>query len=136
MDGKFTHNLTDSKLSKLQRWMVARAYRNRIAEKRGGTGQGADLFYKEVLASFYDFEYEHFNPEYDDLRRSFGHKRFDPEVIGRSRYNAASAAISRAVARLAKRGLVTQVCGAVSHWAGIELTELGVVLAERVARVQ
>jgi len=138
MDGIFFHNLTDSKLSQLQRWMLARAYQNRTEERRADTGQGADLFYKEVLAGFYGFEYKRSrNPQDYSLRSGrLGRKRFEPELIGRPRYNAACAAVARAVARLAKRGLVTHVWGAVSHWAGIELTESGVLLAERAVRVQ
>lgn len=114
--------------------MVIHAYQNRTAEKRAGSTQGADLFYKEVLAGFYGFGYSHFrDPVEDSLRRRVGRKRFDPDSIGRPRYNAACAAISRAVLRLARRGLVTPVFGEVSHWAGMDLTSSGEVLAERSA---
>ncbi|HZZ79829.1 MAG TPA: hypothetical protein VFE62_15025 [Gemmataceae bacterium] len=57
--------------------------------------------------------------------RAAGGQRFDPDAIGRSKYNSAQASISRACARLEARGLVKRVTGLYSHWAGVEITDKG-----------
>ena len=44
-----------SKLSKLQRWILTHAHKNRVAEHRDLGADGADLFYGQVLAGFYQF---------------------------------------------------------------------------------
>jgi hypothetical protein len=116
-----TENLTVAGLSKLQRWILDHAYQNRLAEHRDEKSKGADLYYGEVLAGFYGFAYEHpRNPEMDTRDVFYGHV-FQPDVIGRSRYNAAQAAVSRAMTRLEQRGLVVVLRSVYSHWAGISL---------------
>jgi len=113
-------------LSKLQTWILEHARVNRLAEHRDGESRGADLYYKEVLAGFYGFPYDRYrNPECDPLRKSLGSQRFHPDQIGRPKYNAACAAISRACSRLEQRGLVRVMTGACSHWAGVSLAQLG-----------
>jgi hypothetical protein len=71
----------------------------------------------------------------ETLRDKEGHrhpggKLFDVEEIGRERYNAACAAISRAMVRLEARGLVKRIYGRISHWSGCDLTPEGVKAAE------
>jgi hypothetical protein len=71
-----------------------------------------DLYYGEVLAGFYGFGYEHpKNPEMDTRFFLGAGQRFEPDVVGRARYNAACAAVSRAVTRLEHRGLVVVLHG-------------------------
>jgi hypothetical protein len=65
-------------------------------------------------------------------KRDIHGKKFEMADIGRERYNAAQAAVSRAMARLEQRGLVTRVCGGYSHWAGINLTPAGVAVVQTV----
>jgi hypothetical protein len=59
----------------------------------------------------------------EDLRSRPGSHRFDREAIGRARYDAAQASLSRAVRRLEARGLVERYEGAVSRWAGVRLAD-------------
>jgi hypothetical protein len=128
-------NLTG--LSTLQRWMLTEAAKNQDRERLGPnllkrgtkTAVGADLYYSEVLAGFYKFPYTQVAVQdctgkvyaTDSLRCHQGTQRFKPEEIGRARYNAACAAISRAASRLERRGLVSVIRGRNSHWAGIDL---------------
>src|SRR5579863_1637444 len=93
-------DITVSGLSRLQRWMLERAAMNRAAEQRNDPSRGADLYYAEVLAGFYGFQ-SHYS-----IRGNPGSHHFRPHEIGRGKYNAACAAISRAAKRLAERGLV------------------------------
>ncbi len=125
-----TLNLTVSRLSKLQRWILEHAHQNRLAEHRDGGSRGADLYYAEVLAGFYGFApVLPVNPDMGTTVRTCCHlcgpgsKRFDPDIIGRARYSAACASLSRAVTRLEYRKLVTVLHGACSHWAGVSLIE-------------
>ncbi len=111
-------NLT-VRLSKLQRWMLVRAHQNRLA------GEKTDLFYGEVLAHYYQFCL----PEDVRTRNVFMGKFFDPELIGRSRYNAACAAVSRAAVRLDRRGLARCMRAVYGHWASIRLTDAGMSVA-------
>ena len=55
-----------------------------------------------------------------------GSKVFEPEGIGRAKYNTATAAVSRAVLRLQSRGLARCMQGDISHWSGINLTPAGI----------
>jgi len=110
--------------------MLERAHKNRLVENRtDGTGSGADLYYKEVLADFYGF------PHAGDVREDLGHKAFDPDSLSRARYNAACAATSRATTRLATRGLVELVQGRCSHWSGVNLTNEGVAVVARIGKL-
>ena len=45
-------NPKQTKLSKLQRWVIARAWANVCAEQRDGSS-GADFFPKEAMADYY-----------------------------------------------------------------------------------
>lgn len=126
-----------SRLSILQKWMLARAMDNRRTEGRDANSNGADLYNREVLGGFYEFPYSMY-PNFQGSPQQFlrgkggvaslglGYQIFDPDRIGRGRYNAAQAAVSRAAKRLQARGFVECVAGSISHWAGIVLTESGI----------
>lgn len=134
-------------LSDLQKWMLRAALENRRAGqgagkpspilkaygKDGGSGSGADLYYAEVKRDYFSFL-----PMGDaDVRKNIGHHKFDPDFEAQhgDNYNSASASISRAVNRLWKRGLVIVVNGVYSHWTGIDLTEAGIAVAEKLPAV-
>jgi hypothetical protein len=104
---------------------------------------GCDLARNQILHEVYNFptalEGELATDGWDmgSLRRRDGSriltgKMFDVEEIGRERYDAAQAAVSRAIVRLEQRGLVERIFGAYSHWAGVNLTDAGVELAQTV----
>lgn len=61
-----------------------------------------------------------------DVMHKHIHKAFYGDT---PRTNATRAAISRAMVRLSKRGLLTLTCGAISNWAGGDLTETGEIVA-------
>jgi hypothetical protein len=54
-----------------------------------------------------------------------GGKRFDRASIGPSRYNAAQAALSRSMRRLAERGLILCLRGSHNRWSGCSITQRG-----------
>lgn len=118
---EFSTVITVSKLSRLQRFILERAYKNRITESRGPDSKGADLYYSEVLAGFFGFPTHH-----ADLRESIGGHKFDISKIGPRKYNAAQASISRTMLRLMRRGLVNWMNGVCSRWSGCNLTIAGV----------
>lgn len=113
--------MTASKLSRLQRFILEHAYKNRSAETRDSDSKGADLYYSEVLAGFFGFPTHH-----AALRQSIGDHKFDVGGIGPRKYNAAQAAISRTMLRLMARGLVVGMNGVRSRWSGCSLTIAGV----------
>jgi hypothetical protein len=114
------------KLSKLQKQILVLALANKQRENRGFEARGADLYYSEILREVYGFATT------GPLREHPGGHDFDLTVIGRERYNAAQAAISRTMIRLHSRGLIHAMCGAISRWSGCNLTPLGVEAAETV----
>jgi hypothetical protein len=114
--------ITVSKLSKLQRFILAAALRNRTREVRSHDSNGADLYYAEIMVGHFGFE------PTTDPRGDHG-QHFDLAAIGKRRYAAASAAISRAALRLGTRGLVRCLKGTVSRWSGLSLTSEGSALA-------
>jgi hypothetical protein len=128
-----------SKLSKLQKQILALALANRVREGRDEKSNGADLFYSQILAEVYGFPTtyplrlgaEH---PYHPGMRICGQHVFDVGEIGKGRYNAAQAAISRAMARLQSRGLVIGQCGVTAHWSGCNLTVDGMELAKRLTQ--
>jgi hypothetical protein len=115
-------NITVSKLSKLQRWMLVRAFENHTVKI-----EGPQLLYGEVLAYYYGF----CGPKDTWHRNQFMGHVFSPELIGRSRYNAACAAVSRTAWRLHTRGLVRTMRAKYGHWASIRLTDAGMAVAAR-----
>jgi hypothetical protein len=95
----------------------ARRYR-RILEEKGldGTyywGGGGLLYTADILQRVYGFEAKY---SFDYVPAEFGGQRnaikFDPEQIGKERYNAARASVSRALARLHNRMLIEHGGGA------------------------
>lgn len=110
-------------LSRLQRWMLVHARENRLGREK------VDLLYGEVLAHFYGF----CRPEDVPSRGKFRRKFFKSEIIGRDRYNAACAAVSRAARRLDRRGLAHVMRAVYGHWAAIRLTDAGLTIAARIA---
>ncbi len=126
-------------LSELQRAALCIAFRNREAEGRTlDTPGGADAYYHEILADHYGFEPtgplrypEHYGGHAG--QRIAGGQKFSRRAIGARRYDAAKVALSRAAGRLERRGLVQTRQATMSHWAGISLTETGVLLAKQLA---
>jgi hypothetical protein len=122
-------------LSELQKTILRIAWRNREAERRHDGSGGGDVVYAEVLAEHYGWHPSRCRlqaPSYekeDEERRTFGSQHFAKEIIGERVYNAAHAALTRAMTRLATRGLVTLVYGVNSRWSGANLTADGVRLA-------
>jgi hypothetical protein len=97
------------RLSRLQKQILMMAY-NRIQEP---------LYYSEILEEVYGFQ-----PAVGG-EPSPGSIRFDRQAIGPERYNAAQAALSRAMSRLHTRGLILCLCGSHNRWSGCSLTEAG-----------
>lgn len=119
------------KLSKLQRQILVLALANKLRENRGFKARsGADVFYSEILATVYGFPLE--LPLRQAGQRTICRK-FDREVIGRARYQAAEAAVSRTMLRLEARGLVRCVCARHTTWAGCNLTPAGFKIAKTVS---
>ena len=83
-----------------------------------------DAMYAEVLADTYGFK-----PEKRDLR--MGGHRFSRQTIGEKKYDAAEAAVCRAMRRLSARGLVECWQG-LARWAGATLTDIGLQVAREV----
>jgi hypothetical protein len=68
---------------------------------------GSHLYNYEVLWTWFDFGRTAIAPYLDNRgKRNEGFHHFDPDAIGRPTYNAAKAAVSRAIRRLADRHLV------------------------------
>jgi hypothetical protein len=94
----------------------ARRY-GRILEEKGLDGSyyrngGGFLYTAEILKDVFGFEpkyeYEYNPPEWGGQRNAI---KFDPERIGKERYNAARASVSRALARLHNRMLIEHSTG-------------------------
>jgi hypothetical protein len=122
-------------LSDLQRFIVAEA------------GRRGRLYYADVLHHFFGFPPSRgalrYHKPSDRVGQSGppafdpsswadggqlahpGNQKFSPAQVGRQRYHSVCASLSRACLRLQARGLVTCLRGAMSHWAGVELTDKG-----------
>ena len=97
-------------LSALQKWILAEA------QKKQPNGR---LYYAEIKARYYGlpvFKYEG-RPTLEVALSLVGAQKFPASEI--PSYAAVSAAISRSVTRLAKRGLVKVLVGANSRWAAV-----------------
>jgi hypothetical protein len=103
-------------LSPLQRRILQLAHDNREAgrSKRRGT---ADVYAAEIYAEVYGFP----TLPGADVRNP-ARQTFSREQIGAQEYHAAAASVSRALRRLADRGLLTRHDGA---GAGARLTKAG-----------
>jgi hypothetical protein len=117
-------------LSPLQRTILVLAYNNWEREGRTTQSEGCDCYYYEVLERVWRFEnrWASVSRERMPTRWHFGLRQ-----IPYPRYNAALASLSRAVRRLAQRGLVTRHRGksARGTWAGVKLTTTGLPVATR-----
>ena len=96
-----------AKLSRLQRWILYAAYDDRVG---AADDPQVDLYYHEVLFRYFGFPMRSHTDE--PLHSHPGAHRFDREVIGRARYDAAQVAVSRAVRHLEARGLAEQYASA------------------------
>lgn len=105
-------------LSPLQRRILQLAHHNREAgrSKRRST---ADVYAAEIYAEVYGFPAL---PGADP--RNPAHQTFSKEQIGAQEYHAAAASVSRALRRLAERGLLTRH-GGPGAGAGGRLTKTG-----------
>ena|SRR5215472_10854070 len=119
------------KLSRLQKQILTLALANKVRENRTFAICGADLYYSEILVKVYAFPIE-LPRNVADVRSLGPGKNFNPDLIGRAKYRASQAAISRAMRRLDHRGLATHVSGVSYHWSGCILTPEGVRVAETV----
>jgi hypothetical protein len=109
-------------LSSLQRYIVAKAA---TVER---------LYYFEILQDYYGWR-NHGRPErrYNPITQKFTHEqyyppgtqKFWPDEIGREQYHKILVTLSRTIARLQQRGLVTWLSGGRSHWSGVEITPEG-----------
>lgn len=117
-------------LSELQQTILKLAYHNRMIENRVGGPGGADLFHYEVLIEYWHLPGEvHRDP--DGKRRYTTGHHFSRSFRNYARFNAARAALTRAVRRLADRGLVIWVSGMYAQWAGVNLTADGIAMAQQ-----
>jgi hypothetical protein len=103
-------------LSKLQRAILKLA----IANVRHDAGQNHAVSRREVLEAYYGFRPVR-------LGRCRSSPVFSRGQIGLSRYRAAQVSLSKAVKRLAARGLLNQ------SPKGLVLTEAGVIAARQLA---
>jgi len=127
MDDATNNSKSDAKagrLSDLQRSILRLAYRNRVAEGRtGDEWKVADVYYVEVLVDHFKFPAPR-----ADLRSPEG-KSFKRDGSTGRAIASANAALSRAVRRLAARGLCLAMCGRRTRWSGVNLTDAGVRVA-------
>jgi hypothetical protein len=99
------HNDMGRGLSDLQRFILVRA----ATTER--------LYYADVLEGFFGWV--------PRPATGPGGHRFSRREIGEAAYRKAMASLSRACRRLEWRGLVTRLCGQLSHWSAVEITEKG-----------
>jgi hypothetical protein len=101
-------------LSKLQQWILAEA------QKKQPDGR---LYYAEIKARYYGLPvFKHaWWPTLEVALSGVGDHHFPAREI--PSYAAVSAAISRAVSRLEKRGLVKVLTGANSRWTAVTTTQ-------------
>jgi hypothetical protein len=119
-------------LSELQKRILVLAYQNHSKESRPEPGTavlGADLYKNEVLAQVFDL------PLQSDIRTPGGERdpagwHFSKRALGQ-KYNAAQASVARAFRRLEDRELAVRLVGSVSGWSGIDLTDEGLRVAEK-----
>jgi hypothetical protein len=121
------------KLSRLQKQILLLALANKQRENRGFEERTlADVLYSEILMEVYRFR--PIEPLRDKTGKRDVSRKFDPVLIGRARYNAALAAVSRAIRRLEQRGLAWSVRGNYTPWAGCSLTPEGLPLAKQLSQ--
>jgi hypothetical protein len=114
-------------LSRLQRQILEIAAEGRQARLARGGDNGVDVYSSQLLHRIWGFDAGQENWRRGPRAFSWEHHHvgsplFNPDEIGRAKYNAAKASLSRALRRLQDRGLVTLLRGRYSQWAGIALT--------------
>lgn len=135
-------------LSDLQRTILRLAYENRQAPPEPdrqpewakamfGPAQsnGIDVYYSEILVNGFGFPLRRWRrdeglSDRTVARRRFTGQKFAMTEIGNKRYASAQAAVSRAFARLERRGFVELYSGAYARWSGAKLTDAGVEIAK------
>ena len=121
-------------ISRLQKDILRIAMANRVAEAADDPTDGADIYPAEILESHFAFiplygpGRHRWRARRRDRARYYSARIFSRSEIGAARYNAGSAATSRALSRLAARSLVVQVRG--DGWRGYDLTSTGAKAAE------
>ena len=139
VEGNISVDLTVKKLSKLQRFILKAAFGSASnMEFYKVYGSEMHLYNYEILQVYFGFVQERpWLPKTKlkdgKIHREAGGKDFDPDEIGRARYQSASASVSRACKRLEQRYLITRYYGVNCHWAGLKLTESGVAVSRRLA---
>jgi hypothetical protein len=115
-------------LSPLQKKILLMAYQNRTIKERK---QGVDLRYPDVLREWWGWEPVLW-PRWEKGERCDAISRhFSKRQIGEREYRSAEASLSRAVGRLAERGLVYRA-RLFGHGV-VDLTEEGTEVAARLA---
>ncbi len=103
-----------------------------MSGQSGPAASAPDVSYHEILAGYFGFPVARYADEPSGAHP--GTRRFDREEIGRARYDAAQASLSRAVRRLEARGLVGgRPAGAIRR-PGVKLTDTGLEVALEVGR--
>jgi hypothetical protein len=117
-----------SRLSTLQKEIVMLAAENKQREGRGfDERDGADVYYSEILVTIFGFP---LRKQYERTPRELPCCRiFSPSEIGKKRYRAVQATLSRSILRLHAQGVAVSVRSKRSTWAGCNLTPAGVALA-------
>lgn len=91
-------------LSTLQNTLITLAYERRLKAEEPGVYP--DLTAHAAIVKVYGFpEAQGWYIDRSGKLRGHDFAYFDPELIGRERYQAAAAAVSRAITRLVERGL-------------------------------
>jgi hypothetical protein len=97
----------------LQDAILLLAYRNRsqlgtsVSRCHPGNSETPDLFYQQIFATLLGWPITSRRLDGTGVAPREGRAwRFDPDVIGHTRYAAGSASVARALQRLARRGLI------------------------------
>ena len=114
-------------LSGLQKSILSLAAEYRAAGRTGRNG--VDLYTHEILHDHFGWEYRAGRGASLKSRISPGGVKFERAAIGTAAYNATRASLSRALRRLAGRGLIELRSGALSSWTGLRLMAAGAAAA-------
>lgn len=124
-------------LSDQQKTILRVAYQGRLRRMEIRiVGPEIDALVPELLAACFGWEPRSpfrrpWREAGEDCERlNAGQHFFSRESIGRDTYNAARASMSRALRRLAARGLLEVEQGLYCGWTGVWLTEAGLRVAE------
>ena len=115
-------------LSEIQKDILRLAVVNRDDPERKAS---TDLYYGQVYVDVFGWKVKHKYRR--PLSEHPGGQNFDLDEIGRKHYDVVLASVSRAVRRLEERGLVVRMVGSTCHWAGLNLTDQGYILARELS---